>query len=584
MLPFGVIARTQKYFGKIPVVAEITHHQLIVATTLASDTTLFYSGLLHDILKPLLRFRKMNGKWRWWHLNYNLNDKEAPLADLLRENQAIEDLSINKNKLLEIIQCHHPNPWCKKKKLLKNNPINYVENRLGLPVIESTILPRKELNEMGLYTCVEARGLNHSYHYFVLNLLYQAIKYRLNRIYGEIFSSFGLNKLIVDYYFGEDKMPIVNYNSGVLSIAYFIPSERFKGIHIRHEYGSDLTFNVSESGDTISISFGWSDVLVFTTPYMGGQKASYRILCVIPGLVKYINGRVGKNSKARHSFEALASKAILDVIMEIESNIGIEEHYGKLVLDYLGGNEDGDYICVFCGKRADREVKLSRSGLLSGKFTDYHRISGSVETLKASVCPLCHVGFKFEEKFRKQGPSFLIPLASEPVSVRISSDFADKFKSLYGDVPLNINEGIVLSILGYSTLQLISEAWYTSLLREVNKYPINLPWIKAHTPRAQKDISRLYFNFLVSRKVLLYPLIIKVRPRAIISSYGGRNKKFILNTDILEGHILWRGEEQDLTEEQLDALEPILKETSKSKIGRLRKIYGRMVGLYGLRG
>lgn len=62
MLPFGVIARTQEYFGGIPVVAEITHHQLILATALASDTTLFYSGLLHDILKPLLRFRKNNDK------------------------------------------------------------------------------------------------------------------------------------------------------------------------------------------------------------------------------------------------------------------------------------------------------------------------------------------------------------------------------------------------------------------------------------------------------------------------------------------------------------------------------------------
>jgi len=78
MLPFGVIARTQEYFGGIPAAAEITHHQLIVATALASDTTLFYSGLLHDILKPLLRFRKINNEWRWWHLNYNLNDRETP--------------------------------------------------------------------------------------------------------------------------------------------------------------------------------------------------------------------------------------------------------------------------------------------------------------------------------------------------------------------------------------------------------------------------------------------------------------------------------------------------------------------------
>jgi len=119
MLPFGVIARTQEHFGRIPVIAEIIHHQLIVATVLANDTTLFCSGLLHDILKPLLRFRKINDEWKWWHLNYYLNREEVPLMDMLRENQVIEELNIDKDKLLEIIQCHHPNPWCKKKKLLK---------------------------------------------------------------------------------------------------------------------------------------------------------------------------------------------------------------------------------------------------------------------------------------------------------------------------------------------------------------------------------------------------------------------------------------------------------------------------------
>ena len=150
---------------------------------------------------------------------------------------------------------------------LKKNPINYIENKLGLPIIESTILPCKKLSEMGLYTCVEVKGLNHPYHYFVLNLLYQAIKYRLNKIYGEIFSGFRLNRLVIDYYFGEGKTPFVNYNNGVLSITYFVPSEKFKGLHVKHEYGSDLTFNISESGDNITISFGWSDVcLLYTSP------------------------------------------------------------------------------------------------------------------------------------------------------------------------------------------------------------------------------------------------------------------------------------------------------------------------------
>jgi hypothetical protein len=58
MLPYGVIARTQKSFGGLPVLAEITHHQLIVATSIANDKVSFFAGLLHDILKPLLKFEK----------------------------------------------------------------------------------------------------------------------------------------------------------------------------------------------------------------------------------------------------------------------------------------------------------------------------------------------------------------------------------------------------------------------------------------------------------------------------------------------------------------------------------------------
>ncbi len=39
MLPLGVIARTQEDFGGIPVIAELTQHQLIVATALANAIT-----------------------------------------------------------------------------------------------------------------------------------------------------------------------------------------------------------------------------------------------------------------------------------------------------------------------------------------------------------------------------------------------------------------------------------------------------------------------------------------------------------------------------------------------------------------
>ncbi len=581
----GVIGRTQERFGGIPVAVELTQHQLIVATALASDRTLFYAGLFHDILKPALRFVKTRkGDWNWWHLNYRIGNEEVPLRDYLQSNQAISKLGIDENTFLEIIQCHHPNPWCKKKSLLKHNPINYVESRLGITSIEATLLPSRGLENIGLHVCLEARGLSHPYHYFVLTMIYHGLKYYLNRLYGEIFSKLGLKKLIVEYHFGDYNLPLIEFENGTLIIKYYVDSLMFRGLLIRHEYNSEFSFDMrvlKEGG--VGFTFGWSDVLVYMVPHVSSSQYSYRIACVIPGLVSYNEGKIEDNDDVKESFKNKVKDILLKVINDLESSLDLDVSYEDNIIKYLEGHEQGDYNCLFCTRRTNHKIKLSRTGLLSEKFTDYHRISGSVEGAEASVCPLCHLGFMMEERFRKQGPSFLVPLAGDTTGVGVARDFADKFLSKTGAIPINMEEGVVLSILGHSTLQLISNAWYQSLLKRIDKTPVKLPWVNAYNIRSQRDIDILRLSFLISREVLLYPLIIKVRPRALISTYGGRNKKFVLNTDLLEGHVLWRGEESDLTEEQLDALKPILREIGKNKIGQLRKLYNRLVSLYGLR-
>ncbi len=587
MLPLGVIGRTQERFGGIPIVTELTQHQLIVATVLASNETLFYAGLLHDILKPAFRFVKnRDGDWKWWHLNYNVGGKEVPLSNYLQDNQAISNLNIDKDVFLDIIQCHHPNPWCKKKSLLKNNPINYVENekKLGITPIETTLLPSKGLDNIGLHVCLEARGLNHPYHYFVLTMIYYGLKYYLNKLYGEIFSKLGLNKLVVEYYFGNYSLPLIEYVNGTLVIKYYVNSSEFRGLRIRHEYSSEYSFDMRilrEGG--VGFTFGWSDVLVYMVPHVNPFGYSYRIACVIPGLVNYDGAKPRDDTSIKELFKDKVENIIYNVIDDLESSLGLSVGYGDVIVKYLEGGEEGNYSCLFCSRRTSYKIRLSKTGLLSEKFTDYHRISGSAEGAEISVCPLCHLGFILEERFRKQGPSFLVPLAGDTTGAIIARDFAGKFSSKNGSIPVNTNEGVILSILGQSTLQLISDAWYQSLLKRTSKASVKLPWMNAYNIRSQRDVDMLRFSFLISREVLLYPLIIKVRPRALISTYGGRNKKFVLNTDLLEGHILWRGEESDLTEEQLDALKPILREMGKSKIGQLRKIYSRLVGLYGLR-
>lgn len=580
MLPLGVIARTQEYFSGIPVVAEITHHHIVVATALASDATLFYAGLLHDILKPALNFEKASKGWRWKHLyDVEINGKKINVEDILRSTSFPHNLNVDIERLVDIIVGHH------NKGAEEFNPISYVESRrkLGLPLIEATLLPSKEFSKIGLHVCLEAIGLNHPYHYFILTMIYYGLKYYLNKLYGGIFRSLGLQKLVVDYYFGDADIPKIDYKNGTLSISYFVPSKEFEGLYVKHEYSGDVVFDIAKRDDGIALSFSWSDVLVYMVPYISSGGVSYRIACVIPGLVKYQKGEVVEDEQTRQEFGARVSEIVTKVINDLENSIDLEEGYGRLIINYIEGIEEGSYSCLFCGKRTSRKVRLSRSGLLSEKFTDYHRIKGSAEGLEASICPLCHAGFVLEEKFRRQGPIFAIPLAGEPIGVNVSKDFIESFMSSYGQLPINIEEGIIPSVIGYSTLQLTSSAWYISLLKEVESRPVNLPWIKAYVVRAQRDINDLYFGFFISREVLLYPLLVKIRPRAIISSYGGKNKKFVLNTDLLEGHLLWKGEEHDLTEEQLDALKPILKEIDKSKIGQLRKLYSRVVGLYGLR-
>lgn len=580
MLPFGVIGRTQSYFGGLPVLAEITHHQLIVATALASESSLFFAGLLHDVLKPLLHFEKGEKGWRWKHLyDVKAGDELVNIDDVLSASQLPSHTDIG--YIIDIIKHHHD------RGAETLNPISYVESRskLGLPVIEATLLPRKELERMGLHVCVEASGLKHPYHFFVLNLLYQGLKYRLNKVYGELFSKHGVNEFVVDYFFGEEKAPEIRHQGSTLFISYFIPSEAYKGLHVMHKYGPDLSFSMASKNGIVNLEFGWSDILTFIIPYIDKRGARYRITCIIPGSVKRDeNNTVIENQEAINGFRETTRRVLEEVISEIEREIGNKDPYGTVIVDYLEGKEQGEYSCLFCGRKTAREVRLDRDNFLPDNFTDYHRVSFLAESRRLSICPICHVGFIFEKNIAKKysyWPSFLLALPAEPVSVKLSRDFKLRFT----EPPINVSEGIVPSILGLSTLQLLSHAWYLSLLKETSLASANLLWLRGYSIRDQKSVNELHLRYMVSRRALLYPLEVKIRPRALISSYSGRgrSKKFILNTDIVGGQLLWKGSEHDLTEEQLDALEPLLEELAKANIRSQRKIYSRVVDLYGLR-
>jgi hypothetical protein len=575
MLLYGVVARTQKSFDGLPALAEITHHQLVVATALASNKVLFFAGLLHDILKPLLKFKKSTGGWQWHHLDgLEVDNTKANLEKIFKQGLS-SILSENDIELLtQLILQHH------QRDAVRYNPIAFAENDrsgLGIAIMEATLFPKRNLEHMGLYTCIEAKGLIHPYHFFVLTLIYQGIKYYLNKVYSEIFSSQGLTKLIVEYNFGSEKLPEIRYDNGnsVLTIRYYIPSTLFKDWKVSHEYEGEASFNIKEiEAKNIKIYHSWSDILTLLVPSLSINGLAYKVLCVIPRIITYGDKGIIIDGNAISSFVNRARKIVDNVLAEIQEHVRLDSSYDEVLLRYVEGTEQGNFKCIFCGKRTDREVKLSRGKLLSERFTDYHRIQAGV-----SVCPLCHVGFSYEELLRNQGPAFYLPLPCEISSIDIADDFKQKYLT-YGACPINPKEGVVLSVLGLSTMQLMSNAWYMSLLKEIDRRSPLPSWIKPYTLRAQKDVNEFYVKFLINRKIVIYPLIVKIRPKALISSYGGENKKFVLNTEILEGHTLWRGSELDVTEEHLDVLEAL---TTTLKYSAYKKVYGKLVSLYGLR-
>jgi len=533
----------------------------------------FFAGLLHDVLKPLLKFKKGRKGWYWLHLDgLEVGGTKANLEEILGQSLSTI-LSENEVKLLvQLIRQHHGDA-------VKYNPITYAENEkgLGIAIIEAALIPRKDLKDMGLCTCIEAKGLTHPYHFFVLTLIYQGIKYYLNKVYDEIFSSLGLTRLIVEYNFGSEKLPEIQYDDEKLSLIlrYHVPSTLYKGLKVVHEYGGNVFFNIEEAkAEYIKIQHAWSDVLTFLIPSPSVDGLTYKMLCVIPGIIVYNGKDISTNDDAKRSFESKVQYIVKSVLAEIQESIKLDRSYNEVLLDYVEGNEQGDASCIFCGKKTNRKIRLSRKRLLSEKFTDYHRIR-----IGESVCPLCHIGFQYEELLREQGPAFYLSLPCEISSVEVADDFKQRYLG-YGEYPLNPEEGMVFSVLGLFTMQLMSDAWYSSLLKEVNKRSSSLPtWIRLYTLRKQKDMEEFYVKFLINRRVVIYPLIVKIRPKALVSSYGDRKKKFVLNTEILEGHTLWRGSELDITEEHLDVLEPL---TNTFKSSLYKKVYGTLVNLYGL--
>jgi len=362
----------------------------------------------------------------------------------------------------------------------------------------------------------------------------------------------------------------VQYDGGssTLVLRYYVPSTSYRGLRVVHEYGGDASFGVKVRGKHVEIRHAWSDVLTFLTPSPSIDGLTYRVSCVVPGVVAYNGGSVSTSGDTR-GFENKVREAVRRVLDEIDRS------YGEILLNYIEGSEWGDYRCIFCSKRTDRRVGLSQRGLLSEKFTDYHRVR-----VGESACPLCHVGFRYEELLRERGPAFCLFLPCEISSVEVADDFKQKYHSAYGACPLNPEEGVALSVLGLSTMQLMSKAWYMSLLKEAGRRGSLPEWIRSYTLRAQGDVSEFHVRFLIDRRVLIYPLTVKIRPKALISSYGGRKKKFVLNTEALEGHTLWRGSELDITEEHLDVLEPL---TANAKSLLYKRVYGTLVSIYGLR-
>ena len=550
-LPLGVMSRTTRIRDRanIPCMSELTQHQLAVALLVSSaGKEAFYAGLFHDSYKVAMDWHYV-GRWEWWHkavMRYASKDDYGFVAD-------VGKVGVDVDEVMRLCFSHHD----RRIRRPEENPIKYVEMQLGEPELEKFLFNKS----LDLFTVKLAsfRVVN-PYRAFVVSLLFERFLDRANEVYAGFFSrEFGLRELHVVYRF-EDysgyEEPDVGFDDGVLSVEYRVKSpSSLRGFVVEHVYSPERGVRVNVEGKHVELYAGFSDLLVFPLPTMGG----FEIRALAP-IEEFDQGRL-REGLVRGGEDCLvnALRRSCEDVAGLVRDSSLEQRLRGELLDALENYRRGEPECIFCGAEASYVV----AGSLA-RFVDVDRIT----PFGRMACAPCKLAYIIEEANRLRIPLSIMSLPAIP-------RFGEVIEGFEEVVP-----GFSLITPGLPPIITIADEPWARLASQIFYDAVATPPDDSGLRRIRNkdELNVSLFRYFLTRRVLLYPVEFKVVPLAIISAWTkSRQKKFILNIDSASGFVVLPGIERDLTYEDLDVLEPVARlddETIRKTYTIIKQIYG----------
>ena len=554
ILPLGITGRTVELRGdggrttvaNLVCFSELTQHQLSVAV-LASGAgkEAFYAGLFHDVYKSAMDWRLRHHKWSWYHLvdETRFRDVLMPLSDIVDVKRAAH-----------LCSRHHSRDTV--------NPIREVE-RCAVEPIERRLPPLEQLG--GIAHEVVSLNIRSPYRAFVASLLIEKLLNRLNESYARFFDQeFGLKELHVKYVFKQyrplSENPQVDYDNGILRIEIPVrTSPPFEELVVEHHYLPALKrpdLLVREKHVELTLRF--SDALVF--PIIGDEDIM--LWAITPA--ERIDSTQALRTKLAAAFEEAKRKALDDLLDTADISPNLVDELKDKLPDELSQYKPpgaGKPKCMFCGSTASFRVARSLD-----RFVDVDRIVA----FSIMACAPCKLAYDIENARRTRIPLCVTPLPATPINAEVLNTF--KIDVVPGfSIPTHPIPPIKTA-LEEPWARIVSWAFYNAILEELDELGLR----KLRNPR---ELNIPLFSFFLSREILLYPFVFKIRPAAMISGWTMTGKKkFVLNLDTASDFVVLPGAERDLTLEDLDVL-AVLKDSGPDS---LRKAYRTMRRIYGL--
>lgn len=528
----GTLARTDINTG-MPYLDELTHHLIVVsaASLKFNSPEVTLAALIHDYFKPVFDFRRDSNKnrWNWYHY---ITDFELYLQLL----NAFDD-SINLSKVARISQWHHSKSNC--------NEICQIERSDLLSALEISTpfsLPRSKTGEK--FTIAQHLKVSGKYRIFILALLKEKFVEMLSKEYSKRFQEIlGVSRIRYEYRPLNGAGSIEKVGSMIKKNGWEIeikdgtmiiplPSKFHRNVFY-FEYYEDPKVVLDVDTNTkdirgVKIPFG---AALFTV-YLTGSQDVYLLY-------------------ADAGFRPLPLRDVIDSALSgLKQSLSTKKQqraFKQINLDKitksLTGEFNSDETCVFCGEPGERITKNEKIGsILRAKFTDTWLLLRH----KASVCPVCKLGFEIEELFRTSGLNMYLPQEAMLSSYR-----------LVCEVPIIKGTEFVKSISSKIWLELLSEMYYalhdTKELSEITK---TKEWA---------------VGFYLNPTILMYPYEVEIIPQVMAVALRYQKKKFVLQSGI-HSSVVFPGSEKDLLSDEFSIIRGVYNLDPGSGIYLLQKL------------